>query len=119
MFARRVLVLLGTLAALFGCAGSASIEEARTAYFATVDGSDADCEGWLEWCIAEGYPEAACEERNEYCVDGEWGGGDRDDSSDPCSPAADAAYEECLDAGGTDEECREAAAEAYEDCEDE
>ena len=109
-------VLAAALTPLAGCAPTASIEDARTAYFATVDGSDEDCEGWLDWCIDEGYPQAACEERNEYCVDGEWVRGDREDSDDPCAPVAEAAYNDCLEAGGTEEDCRETAGEAYEDC---
>jgi len=109
-------LLLGVLA---GCAETPSIEDARDNYFAAVAGIDEDCEGWLQWCIDEGYPQDACEGRNEYCVDGQWVGGDRgddDDSADPCGPAAEAAYDDCLDDGGTDEECREVAAAAYEDC---
>ena len=108
--------LVGTLVLQVGCTSRTSFEDARTAYFATVDGSDDDCRGWLEWCVEEGYPRSDCEERNEYCVDGEWLGGDDDDSSDPCAPAMDEAYRECVDAGGTDEECREAAEAAYADC---
>jgi len=111
--------LAATLTALAGCAETTSIEDARDAYFATVDGSDRNCEDWLQWCIDEGYPQDACEERNEYCVDGEWVGGDRgddDDSADPCAPAAEAAYDDCIAGGGTEEECRDAAAAAYEDC---
>ena len=113
------LVLATTLSALAGCASTTSIEDERTAYFATVDGNDEDCAGWLEWCIEAGYPQADCEERNEYCVDGEWVGGDREDdedTADPCAPFAETAYNDCIDAGGTEEECREAAAAAYEDC---
>ena len=106
---------LGCLAA---CAPTTTIDDARMAYFATVDGNDADCAGWLEWCVDEGYPQEDCEERNEYCVDGAWVGRD-DDSSDPCGPVADAAYNDCIDAGGTPEDCRDAAAAAYEDCEEE
>ena len=111
--------LAAAMVALAGCAPTTPIEDARTSYFATVDGRDDDCEGWLEWCIGEGYPQADCEERNEYCVDGEWVGGDGEDSDDPCGPVADAAYNDCIDAGGTAEECREAAAVAYVDCEGE
>ncbi|MEE2829581.1 MAG: hypothetical protein VX498_10365 [Myxococcota bacterium] len=108
------LVLAATLTFLAGCGPTASIDEARSSYFATVDGSDADCEGWLEWCLAEGYPREGCEERNEYCVDGEWVGGE--DSDDPCEPAAQEAYDDCIEDGGSEEQCREEAAEAYEDC---
>jgi len=112
------------LAGLVSCAESSSIEEAQTAYFATVDGTDADCAGWLDWCIEQGYPQAACEQRNEYCVDGRWVGGDRDgddrdgdgNSDDPCEEEGLLAERACLEAGGTAEECREAGAEAYEDC---
>ncbi len=110
------LALASMLIALASCAPTMSIDDARTAYFATVDGSDDDCEGWLEWCIDEGYPQADCEERNEYCVDGEWVRGGDEDDDDPCTPAADAAYADCIEAGGTQEDCREAAAAAYEEC---
>ncbi len=110
------LVLTATLTALAGCAQTTPIEDARTSYFAAVDGSDEDCEGWLEWCVDAGYPQAACEERNEYCVDGEWARRDDEDSSDPCAPVADTAYNDCIEAGGQAEDCREAAAAAYEDC---
>jgi uncharacterized protein YceK len=110
------LIFLVLAVALTGCSATLSVEEARTAYFATVDGSDADCHDWLEWCIDEGYPQADCEQRNEYCVDGEWIRGDGTDSDDPCSPAADAAYNDCIEAGGTAEDCRGAAEVAYDDC---
>ena len=112
-----ILLILGASLTAVGClAPTTSIEEARTAYFSTVDGSDDDCEGWLDWCINEGYPQADCEERNQYCVDGEWVGGDGENSDDPCAPVADAAYNDCLEGGGSAKECREVAAEAYEDC---
>jgi hypothetical protein len=109
-------VLAAALTAVAGCAPTTSLDDARTAYFATVDGSNEDCDGWLEWCIDEGYPQADCEERNEYCVDGEWVRGEAGDSDDPCAPIAEAAYNDCLEAGGSDEECREAGGEAYEEC---
>ena len=114
-----LLALAAPTSVLVGCAETTSIEDARTTYFAAVDGNDEDCEDWLQWCIDAGYPQADCEERNEYCVDGQWVGGDREgdeESDDPCAPVADGAYNDCLDAGGTDEECREAAAAAYDDC---
>jgi hypothetical protein len=107
--------LFVVFAGLAACAGTSSLEEQRTAFFATVDGSDEDCTAWLEWCVEEGHPQEACEERSEYCVDGEWVGGDRDDS-DPCRDAAGAAERACLADGGTAEECREAAADAYDEC---
>jgi uncharacterized protein YceK len=110
------LTFLVLLAALGGCSATASIEDARTAYFATVDGSDEDCHDWLEWCVDEGYPQADCEQRSEYCVDGEWVRGDDEGSDDPCAPVADAAYNDCIESGGTAEDCREAAAVAHEDC---
>ena len=56
-------LLLALAAALAGCAPTTSITDARTSYFATVDGSDDDCEGWLDWCVEAGYPQADCEER--------------------------------------------------------
>ena len=101
-----------------GCAEPGTpIAEARSAYFATVDGSDEDCADWLDWCLSEGYPQEACEERNEYCVEGRWAGGERgDDESDACGEAARAAERACVADGGSDEECREAAAVAYEEC---
>ena len=109
------------LTCLISCAESTPIEDAQTAYFATVDGTDSDCAGWLDWCIEQGYPEDACEERNEYCVDGRWVGGDRDgdeNSNDPCEEEGFLAERACLAAGGTAEDCRAAGAEAYEDCAD-
>ena len=111
-----LLPLAALLVALASCEPATPIEEARSEYFASVEGRDTDCTGWLDWCIDEGYPQAACEERNEYCVDGEWVRGDREDSDDPCAPVAEAAYNDCLEAGGTEEDCRETAGEAYEDC---
>jgi hypothetical protein len=120
MHKMKTCLMLLALAATLACsAATTSIEDAQTSFFATVSGTDADCEGWLEWCIAQGYPQDACDERNEYCDDGRWVGGDREDnesSDDPCRPAAEAAYNDCVDAGGSDMECREAAEEAYEDC---
>ena len=109
-------VCTALLALASGCSPVASIDEARTAFFATVEGSDQDCTEWLDWCLEEGYPEAACAERNEYCVGGQWVGGDRDGEEDPCRAEADRAYRWCLGEGGTEESCREAAAEAYEEC---
>jgi len=110
-----LLPLAALLVALASCEPATPIEEARSEYFASVEGRDTDCTGWLDWCIDEGYPQADCEERNEYCVDGEWVGGD-DEDDDPCSPAADAAYNDCIDQGGSQEDCREAAEAAYDDC---
>jgi len=121
------LMLLALAALAAGCAAeSPSLEDARDAYFATVDGNDQDCTDWLQWCIDEGYPQDACEERNEYCLDGQWLGGDRgdddrgddDDSADPCAPVADAAYDDCIANGGTEDECRAAERAAYADCVD-
>ena len=115
----RLLLLLAGLLAFAGCTAAVSIDEARTAYFAAVDGTDSDCEGWLDWCLAEGYPEAACEQRNEYCVNGEWVGEDRnddDDEADPCDEEARRVQRQCIEDGGSKEECREAAALAYEEC---
>jgi len=130
-----LLAFAATLTALAGCtAEQTPIDEARTAYFATADGTDEDCEDWLQWCLDEGYPQEGCEERNEYCVDGEWVGGDGDDADRPdddddrpddddelsaCEEEAHAAERACLEDGGTDEECSEELAEALADCEDE
>ncbi|MBN94133.1 MAG: hypothetical protein CL928_08680 [Deltaproteobacteria bacterium] len=113
------IVLSATLLGLVACSETTPIDEARDAYFATLDGDDQDCEGWLQWCIDEGYPQEACEERNEYCENGRWVGGERgddDDSADPCGAAAEAAYDDCIADGGSEEQCREAAADAYDDC---
>lgn len=119
----KTCLLLGlatALMALSGCASETlSLEDARDSYFATVTGSDDACADWLQWCIDEGYPQAACEERNEYCVDGEWVRGDDDDSVDPCDAEAEAAYQGCIDDGGTPEACRQVAADAHDDCADE
>ncbi len=114
-----LLSLAALAGALVSCAETASVEEARSTYFAAVEGSDEDCEGWLEWCLDQGYPQAACEQRSEYCEEGRWVGGDRpegDGSDDPCAEAARAAERACVEAGGTAEECREVGAQAYDDC---
>jgi len=119
------IALAAALATLAACtAEQPPLEEARDAFFATVDGTDEDCEAWLQWCLDEGYPEEGCLERSEYCVDGEWAGGeegerpegDDDDAVDPCDEAATAAYDECIADGGSEEDCREVAAEAYDEC---
>ena len=128
---RPTLIALAAIftVALGGCDSElAPIDEARAAYFEAVDGTDEDCEGWLDWCINQGYAQWACEERHEYCVDGEWVGddagdgdrpGDDDDATeDPCDEVAAQAERDCLEAGGTAEECREAYADAYDDCAD-
>ena len=122
-------VFAAALLAVAACASpepdsTPSIADARAGWFAAAEGTDEDCADWLQWCIDEGYPQEACEERNEYCVDGEWVGGDGDDDDrpddddtvDPCDEVATLAYEECIDAGGTAEDCREAAGQAYDDC---
>ena len=123
-----LLAFVATLTALAGCtAEQTPIEDARSAYFANLDGNDEDCADWLQWCLDAGYPEEGCEERNEYCVDGEWVGGDGDDDDRPddddelsaCEEQAYASERACLEDGGTEEECREALAEALADCEDE
>ena len=129
-----LLAFVATLTALAGCtAEQTPIEDARSAYFATADGTDEDCADWLQWCLDAGYPEEGCEERNEYCVDGEWVGGDGDDDRPdddddrgddddaltPCEEEAYASERACLEDGGTDEERAEALAEALADCEDE
>ena len=123
-----LLAFVATLTALAGCtAEQTPIEDARSAYFATVDGNDEDCADWLQWCLDAGYPEEGCEERNEYCVDGEWVGGDGDDDDRPddddelsaCEEQAYASERACLEDGGTEEECGEELAEALADCEDE
>ena len=129
MMKRLLTLALATTfaAALGGCDSElAPIDEARAAYFATVDGTDEDCEGWLDWCIEQGYEQWACEERHEYCVEGEWVGGDGEDvdrpdddddaTDDPCVEVAGQAESDCLEAGGTTEECREVYADAYDDC---
>jgi hypothetical protein len=113
---RLLLASMCSVALIAGCSSTESIEDARATFFSSVDGSDRDCSSWLQWCIDAGYPQQACEERNEYCVDGVWVGGDDDDSSDPCDAAARDAYDDCLDGGGNEEACREVAAEAYDDC---
>lgn len=120
-----LMLALTALMALTGCpAEQPPIDEARDSYFASVSGTDEDCSDWLQWCIDEGYPQAACEERNQYCEDGRWIGDDGDDDrpddgdddDDDCSEEADEAYEDCIDGGGTEEGCREVAADAYDDC---
>ena len=131
-----ILALAATFsAALVGCdAELAPLEEARDNYFASVTGSDDDCSDWLQWCIDEGYPQVACEERNQYCEDGQWMGADRDDerpddgaedgdderpddgAERACSEEADEAYDDCIDGGGTAEACGEVAEDAYVDC---
>ena len=123
-----LLAFVATLTALAGCTVEQTpIEDARSAYFATADGTDEDCADWLQWCLDAGYPEEGCEERNEYCVDGEWVGGDGDDDDRPddddelsaCEEQAYASERACLEDGGTEEECGEELAEALADCEDE
>ena len=58
-----LLPLAALLVALASCEPATPIEEARSEYFASVEGRDTDCTGWLDWCIDEGYPQADCEER--------------------------------------------------------
>ena len=72
------LTLLTLVACLGACQDdteSMTLAQARTAFFEDAEGTDRDCADWLDWCIDQGYDAAACEERSEYCVDGEWVGG--------------------------------------------
>ena len=76
MFTR--LTLLTLVACLGACQDdteSMTLAQARTAFFEDAEGTDRDCADWLDWCIDQGYDASACEERSEYCVDGEWVGG--------------------------------------------
>lgn len=100
-----------------------SFEEFQSDYFnARQDEEREDaCTDWYDDCVAQGYSVEDCGARLEYCEDGEWNTGDNREEDgaqeeSECDGVSTQVYEECLEAGGTQENCRGQAAQAYEDC---
>ena len=111
-----------------------SFTEFQSDYFGARQGEELEdaCGAWYEDCVAAGYSEEDCGTRLEYCDDGEWVSGNREDDTTTreeredreereeadCEDVATRAYEDCVDAGYSEEDCRERAAQAQENCEE-
>ena len=88
------------------------------------DSTEDLCSEYYQDCVEAGYDEEACSIRLEECdqwVDREPSDEDREDreetdTNSECDDAARAAYEECLNDGGSDVECREVYGQTYDDC---
>ena len=101
-----------------------SFEDFQTEYFNARQGDELDeaCTSWYDDCVAAGYPEESCSTRLEYCQDEERSDEDResdesDEGNSECQREARIAYQECIDAGSSEEDCRNEYAQAYNDCE--